>query len=129
VTFVSRVPVVNNQDAMLFPVASKWGNGHITLLLEKVCVLCPSFHAGRMGEMLDLDSILSDEPLVRRPKPPARTDLNPKPEDLPSEWHFLWDERAAIMEYDGELPRERAEALALTEIVERMRQEGDYPCS
>ena len=36
--------------------------------------------------------------------------------DLPAEWHFHWDERAAIMEYDGKIPREQAEALALAEI-------------
>ncbi len=44
------------------------------------------------------------------------------PADLPLEWHFLWDERAAIMEYDGRLPRERAEAEALKEILGKMRQ-------
>jgi len=37
-------------------------------------------------------------------------------DELPAEWHYLWDERAAIMEYDGNLPRERAEALALADI-------------
>jgi|SRR5258707_8328138 hypothetical protein len=44
---------------------------------------------------------------------------------LPSDWHFLWDERAAIMEYDGDLPRERAEALAY--ILDAMRQAGIPP--
>lgn len=36
--------------------------------------------------------------------------------DLPPEWHYAWDERAAIMEYDGGMSRERAEALALADI-------------
>jgi hypothetical protein len=44
------------------------------------------------------------------------------PDSLPADWHFRWDERAAIMEYDGKLPREHAEALALTEILQLMRQ-------
>jgi hypothetical protein len=34
------------------------------------------------------------------------------PDDLPPDWHELWEERAAIMEFDGGLPREQAEALA-----------------
>ena len=32
------------------------------------------------------------------------------PENLPTDWRVEWEERAAIMEYDGGLPRERAEA-------------------
>jgi hypothetical protein len=39
---------------------------------------------------------------------------------LPRDWFVLWDERAAIMEYDGGLPREVAEHRALIEIVEQM---------
>jgi hypothetical protein len=42
--------------------------------------------------------------------------------ELPADWHFLWGERAAIMVYDGKLPRERAEALALTEILQMMKR-------
>ncbi|HJZ53528.1 MAG TPA: hypothetical protein VKE74_01135 [Gemmataceae bacterium] len=42
------------------------------------------------------------------------------PADLPADWHALWDERAAIMEYEGGLSRELAEHLALLEIVKRM---------
>jgi hypothetical protein len=44
-----------------------------------------------------------------------------KVEDLPGDWRVWFEERAAIMEYDGGLPRERAEAEALTEIVGLMR--------
>jgi hypothetical protein len=47
------------------------------------------------------------------------------PNDLPIDWHVQWDERAAIMEIDGELPRERAEALALVDILEQMRRSGE----
>jgi hypothetical protein len=49
--------------------------------------------------------------------------------DLPADWHFLWDERAAIMEYDGRMPREHAEAAALADILRRMRQAGIGPQS
>ena len=48
------------------------------------------------------------------------------PGDLPADWHVLWDERAAIMEYDGGLPRELAEHLALTEVVRQMA-EAQHP--
>ena len=34
------------------------------------------------------------------------------PDQLPEFLHDEWEERSAIMEYDGGLPRERAEALA-----------------
>src|SRR5262249_6425799 len=49
------------------------------------------------------------------------------PADLPADWHAVWDERAAIMEYDGGLPRERAEALALVDILQQMRRAGQWP--
>ncbi len=41
--------------------------------------------------------------------------------DLPADWRIEFEERAAILEYDGGLPREHAEAVALGEIVARMR--------
>jgi hypothetical protein len=44
----------------------------------------------------------------------------------PPDWHFLWDERAAIMEYDGGLPRERAEARALDDIFQVMQRTTKY---
>lgn len=42
------------------------------------------------------------------------------PEQLPEFLHDEWEERSAIMEYDGGLPRDRAEALAFAEILEQM---------
>ena len=42
-------------------------------------------------------------------------------EDLPSDWRVWFEERAAVKEYDGGLPRERAEAEALLETVEQMK--------
>ncbi len=44
------------------------------------------------------------------------------PEDLPIEWRLIWEERAAVMEYDGGIPRERAEALALSDTLSCMER-------
>jgi hypothetical protein len=52
--------------------------------------------------------------------PPA-----PTPADLSPEWHLLWDERAAIMEYDGGIPREQAEHLALIDILKASERTRD----
>jgi hypothetical protein len=49
------------------------------------------------------------------------------PADLPAEWYVVWGERAAIMEYDGGPPCERAEAAALAETLEEMRLAGASP--
>jgi hypothetical protein len=49
------------------------------------------------------------------------------PDDLDPDWRVEWEERAAIMEYDGKLPRERAEALALVDILGRMKRLGLFP--
>jgi hypothetical protein len=52
------------------------------------------------------------------------------PDDLPGDWRVQWEERAAILEYDGGLPRERAEATALAEIIRLMRETpARTPCS
>ena len=69
--------------------------------------------------MLDLDAIFHpDEPTWSEPSVIG-------PIDLPADWHLQWDERAAIMEADGGLTRERAEALALLDIVEQMRRDAE----
>lgn len=47
------------------------------------------------------------------------------PDDLPGDWRVEWEERAAIMEYVGELPRERAEAEALADVLRQMHANGD----
>ena len=44
-------------------------------------------------------------------------------EDLPGDWRCVFEERAAVMEYHGELPRELAEAEALAEIIRLMEAE------
>jgi hypothetical protein len=79
-----------------------------------------------------------DRALLRRLKPDllsileggGHDDLSPPPDagltpdDLPPDWHDLWEERAAIMEFDGSLPRERAEALALADALRSMERAG-----
>ena len=42
------------------------------------------------------------------------------PDDMPPEWREQYEERAGIMEFDGGLSRERAEALALVDITGQM---------
>jgi hypothetical protein len=46
----------------------------------------------------------------------------PTIEELPIEWRADFEERAAILEYDGGLSREMADAQALREIIERLRR-------
>lgn len=45
------------------------------------------------------------------------------PDDLPGDWRVEWEERAAIMEFEGKLPRERAEALAMADIIKAMERQ------
>jgi hypothetical protein len=41
-----------------------------------------------------------------------------------SGWHLLWDERAAILEYEHGLSREEAEALVLADVLRLMKETG-----
>src|SRR5438128_3800994 len=69
-------------------------------------------------------------PLTGNGSPAPSADFLPPlitPDDLPADWHFLWDERAAIMEYDGKMPRERAEAFALVDVLRQMKLAGEIP--
>jgi hypothetical protein len=45
-------------------------------------------------------------------------------EDLSVEWREVYEERAAIREYDGGLPRELAEHYALLDTLALMRGES-----
>lgn len=42
------------------------------------------------------------------------------------DWHAVWSERAAILEYDAGMPRIDAERLAFVQVGKRRRQ-GDTP--
>jgi hypothetical protein len=50
-----------------------------------------------------------------------------RPEDLPVDWREHYEERAAIMEADGGLDAESANAAALADTLEVMRQRGAGP--
>jgi len=52
--------------------------------------------------------------------PPAPTG----PADLPPELRETWEERAAIMEFDGRLSREQAEAAALVDVLAATERAG-----
>ena len=77
--------------------------------------------------MIDLSSIFDPAQVdafnaarFGRPSDPQQAqDIGP--DDLPGDWRMEFEERAAIMEYEGNMPRERAEALALADVVGRMR--------
>jgi hypothetical protein len=43
------------------------------------------------------------------------------PADLPMHWRIEFEERAAILEYDGGLSRDGADSQALDEILERIK--------
>ena len=61
-------------------------------------------------------------------QPPATEIESPEsitPDDLTGSWRELYEERAAIREYDGGQAREHAEAEALCEIISAMRAMGD----
>ncbi|MGB2754681.1 MAG: hypothetical protein WBD75_02030 [Phycisphaerae bacterium] len=82
--------------------------------------------------MLDLEAIFNPDVIEAELAARQRRTVRPlAPEDLPPEWHILWDERAAIMEYDGGLPREHAEAQAMAETIRLMEREaaGRTGCS
>jgi hypothetical protein len=74
--------------------------------------------------MLDLNAIFNPDqtPTAPRARPVPVRGPDIRVEDLDPEWRLEWEERAAIMEYDGGLPRERAEAGALANIAERIRR-------
>jgi len=73
--------------------------------------------------MLDLKVVFDPDMAERRRLARHGRELNPN--DLPGDWRVWWEERAAIMEYDGLLPRERAEALAFDAVLRLMAESND----
>ncbi len=47
------------------------------------------------------------------------------PYDLPMDWRIDFEERAAILEYDGGLSRDEADSQALREIVEQLKNQPE----
>jgi hypothetical protein len=76
--------------------------------------------------MLDLDAIFDPDriPAPRESNPAPVSEPDIRVEDLDMDWRIEWEERAAILEYDGGHLREHAEALALKEIIGQMRRAG-----
>ncbi len=70
-----------------------------------------------------LESLFRPVPVVVTADVPAADVILPEitPGDLPSEWRMEFEERAAIREYDGEMPREIAEHYALLDVVQMMK--------
>ncbi len=50
-------------------------------------------------------------------------DLPPSQTDWPSEWREAFNERAGILEFDGNLPRATAEQTALASVREAFRRQ------
>lgn len=62
--------------------------------------------------LLDLDAIFDPD---RRTRPICN------PRDLPAEWREMFEERAAIMQYDAGLPRADAESDAFLSILIQLK--------
>ena len=79
------------------------------------------FDAGEFLDGLVASSIVEPAPCA------APLDGEPwaiaTPDDLPAEWRDLYEERAAIREYEGGQAREHAEAAALGEVVAQLSRE------
>ncbi|MFL5329875.1 MAG: hypothetical protein ACJ8C4_13280 [Gemmataceae bacterium] len=69
--------------------------------------------------MLDLKTTFDPDRNARLP-----VSLGITSDDLPDDWRHHYEERAAIMEYDGGLAKEHAEAVAVADTLEAMRREG-----
>ena len=72
---------------------------------------------------MNFDAVAFLEGLFRQ-TPERAVDPGPaiRVEDLDPDWRIEFEERAAVREHDGGLPRERAEAAALAEIAERIHR-------
>lgn len=71
------------------------------------------------GQWRDVSRLLADKlmrPVDGRPA---------SPDDLGDDWRDWYEERAAIKEYDGNLPRYLAEAMAWQETMQAMKVRAD----
>ena len=78
-----------------------------------------------MGRYLELAQKALREREAGRPQSSGQQAYEPPshvidPDGLPAEYRELYEERAAIREYDGEQPRPQAEAGAWRDVVIRM---------
>ena len=78
----------------------------------------------RLDELFRLSAISDGAQVTKVPAAVLPRCYGLGPEDLPLDWRIEWEERAAIMEFCGGLPREQAEAMALQETLDRMTAAG-----
>ena len=96
-----------------------------------MCLMCRFLE----GKAMSFDAVVYLKSLFAGPTDLLGTDLEENasspaalvasgvnPDSLPADWRYVFEERAACMEYEGGLPRELAEAKALDETVQMMRQ-------
>jgi hypothetical protein len=110
-----------------------WGCG-TTVRAARPCPLNPSKPIPRWVRLLAVEgdprwdriraSARRDMPHLFDDRPPGRSTLDPvpalTPDDLPPDWRDAYEERAAIREFDGGLPHEQAEHLALQDVLRQM---------
>jgi hypothetical protein len=82
---------------------------------------------GDSGAPMQGEPVTNRIPAPRESNPAPIADPEIRVEDLDPDWRIAWVERAAVLEYDGGHPRERAEALALKEIIGQRRRAGVPP--
>jgi hypothetical protein len=90
----------------------------VTVEGDKLRILGPRRAEGIAKELLARKNEIMLALAGSTPLPPIT------PDDLPADWHFLWDERAAIMESDDGMTTEYAEAAALKDILRQMQAAG-----
>lgn len=107
---VPYVPVTAQKQGAVGYVGVRWGTlGYV-------------LRVGRSEEMFNARSFLEGLYAPVDEQPSGR-DIGP--DYLPGDLRVAFEERAAIMEYGGGLPRERAEALALAEVVKHWKGSGN----
>jgi hypothetical protein len=69
------------------------------------------------------ESVILRQPLKQNfERPPVRLNWRHQLDGWPQEWRDLWDERAAIMEYEGDLARGEAERHAFELLRDDLSQ-------
>lgn len=72
----------------------------------------------RYDALTFLRTLFRDAERARGPQIPVTSPT--RPGDLPLRWRVEWEERAAIREYCGGMPRQEAEEAAFTDVIRMM---------
>ncbi len=76
-----------------------------------------------LDKIFDPDRVPGSHATSPEPAMKSADDLRPVDSiNLPAEWHLEWDEIAMTLETQRGLPREQAEAVALLDVLRRMRE-------